>query len=291
MKPKKTDESGSPQARLITTIDEILPYLELQAGTIINPAPLRLALDLGTMNSGWQQILDALETAGKYVDLDLSSCTMSGTAFNPQSSIVTGKAMIVSIALPDTAIKIADGNSSSNPTFNHFTNLKSFSGDGLTSIGYYAFQSCKNLAMTSLPEGITSISGYAFFGCTNLALTSLPEGITLIDDSAFYNCTSLALTSLPESLTSIVGYAFNGCTNLTQISLSAGFTSIGNEVFRNCSNLALVTCLAETPPTLGTSVFGLTHASLQIKVPASSVDDYKAAANWSTYATRIVAMD
>jgi hypothetical protein len=38
---------------------------------------------------------------------------------------------------------------------------------------------------------------------------------------------------------------------------------------------------------LGLNVFYNTHASLQIKVPAGSVEAYKAASGWSDYADRI----
>ena len=66
---------------------------------------------------------------------------------------------------------------------------------GYTTIRPYAFYSCTNLALTSLPSSITSIGTYAFSNCTSLALTSLPSSITSIGTYAFSNCTSLALTS------------------------------------------------------------------------------------------------
>jgi hypothetical protein len=66
-------------------------------------------------------------------------------------------------------------------------------------------------------------------------------------------------------------------------------TSIDNEAFSGCSSLTSFTSLASTPPSLGTGVFTNTHASLAIKVPSVGVAAYKAAANWSAYASRIVA--
>jgi len=78
---------------------------------------------------------------------------------------------------------------------------------------------------------------------------------------------------------------------LALISLPTGLTSIDDAAFHGCTNLALVTCLAETPPTLGTGVFSYTHSSLRIEVPAGSVEAYKTATNWSTYANRIFAIE
>jgi hypothetical protein len=88
------------------------------------------------------------------------------------------------------------------------------------------------------------------------------------------------------------GYrAFSGCTGLTSVTIGNSVTTIGSEVFRNCTGLVSVTVLAEVPPTLFLSdAFNNTHASLQIFVPAGSVDAYKAAESWSALADRIVAI-
>jgi hypothetical protein len=250
-------------------------------------------LDLGTMtnaNSNWRQLLTALNTAGKFVNLDLSVCTMNGTAFNPDYSVTTGKNRIVSIILPDTAVSIADAANGTQQAFRNFTALKTFSGTGLSSIGSFAFYQLTNLAQTSLPEGLITIGGLAFQGCTNLALTSLPEGLTSIGDSAFNGCTKLAITSLPEGLTTVYGSTFSNCTSLTRMRLPTGITSITYGAFYSCTNLATVTCLRTTPPTLGTGVFDNTNADLRIEVPAESVAAYKAATNWSAYADRIFAV-
>jgi uncharacterized repeat protein (TIGR02543 family) len=280
--------SGLP----LTTVNDVAPYLAAQSGgnSVTAPVNLPMRIDLGTMtqaSSGWRQLLNVIETAGKYVNLDLSVCTMTGTEFNPDYNIATGKDKIVEIALPDTAESIADGTSSADITFKNFTALKSFSGSGLTSISNFAFRDCTSLALTSLPVGITSIGEAAFYGCTNLALTSLPTGFTTISQGAFMNCTNLALTSLPSGITSVSSFAFFFCEGLEQIELPAGLESIGQQAFYGCTSLALVTCLATTPPTLETGAFASIPSSLQIKVPAASVNAYKAAAGWSDYADKI----
>ena len=130
------------------------------------------------------------------------------------------------------------------------------------SIGTSAFQSCTNLALTSLPSGLTFIDGSAFRGCTNLALTSLPNGVISISNNAFYNCTNLALTSLPSRVTSIGNSAFYGCTNLALTSLPNGVTSIGNSGFEGCTSLAL-TSLPSGLTVINTTAFtGCTNLAL-----------------------------
>jgi hypothetical protein len=242
--------------------------------------------------SNWRKILDALNTANTYVNLDLSACTIEGgnsTIFNPDSAVATGKNRIVSITLPNVAQSILNG-TWGNPTFDFFTTLKSFSGTGLKTIGEYAFSGRSSLTQTELPTGITSIGNYAFEKCSNLALTSLPVGLSNISNYAFDGCTNLALTSLP-GITSIGTSAFRDCTNLPLTSLPAGLSSIGQSALSGCTSLGTVTCLATTPPTAGSSIFGISPpAALRIEVPASSLNAYRSATNWSTYADSIFAI-
>ena len=77
---------------------------------------------------------------------------------------------------------------------------------------------------------------------------------------------------------------------LTSINIPEGVTSIGNNAFAYCTSLTNVTCLATTPPSLGTDVFKNSSALTEIQVPAESVDAYQAASEWSNYADKIVAI-
>ena len=94
----------------------------------------------------------------------------------------------------------------------------------------------------------------------------------------------------PSSVTSIGDSAFNNCYALSSIVIPSSVTSIGDSVFNYCYALGIVTILATTPPTLGgTNAFSTTYQK-RIYVPASSVDAYKAATNWSTFASIIYAI-
>ena len=65
---------------------------------------------------------------------------------------------------------------------------------------------------------------------------------------------------------------------------------MGQEAFRYCTSLTSVTVKSATPPTLGFGVFYNGSSNLVIYVPAESVDAYKSASGWSTYADRIQAI-
>jgi hypothetical protein len=66
-------------------------------------------------------------------------------------------------------------------------------------------------------------------------------------------------------------------------------TSIGAGAFYACTGLTNITVEAITPPTLDIDAFGNTNGC-PIYVPSASVDTYKAAGGWSTYADRIQAI-
>jgi hypothetical protein len=157
---------------------------------------------------------------------------------------------------------------------------------GVTVIPTNAFAGCTSLVSVGLHAGITSIGQGAFSG-TNLSSIDLTSLTELTSISCFKSCTNLASVALPVGITSIGYEAFSGCTSLTSIDLPTGVTSIGSAAFANCP--ITVTVRAIDPPTLVASSF--TDATLVgILVPAESVDTYKAATGWSTFAAKISAI-
>ena len=115
------------------------------------------------------------------------------------------------------------------------------------------------------------------------------NSVTSIGDWAFDGCRSLTSIIIPSGVTSIGMYAFRGCTSLTSINIPSSVTSIGNTAFDSCSSLTSVTVEATTPPTLGRYVFNGTN-NCPIYVPSQSVNAYKSASGWSTYSSRIQAI-
>ena len=91
---------------------------------------------------------------------------------------------------------------------------------------------------------------------------------------------------LPQNLTKIGNSCFEGAF-IKQITIPDTVTEIGDSAFFFCRKLESITCLAATPPALGTDAF-LDAAEFTIKVPAASVAAYKDATNWSSYADYIV---
>ena len=113
-------------------------------------------------------------------------------------------------------------------------------GQGVTSIGAYAFYVCPSLSDIVIPASVTQMGSNVFAGCRALASVSIPESVTAIPDSAFYGCTSLDGVILPGSTTSIGAYAFWGCSALSEIVIPEGVIQMENGAFYGCRALASV---------------------------------------------------
>ena len=173
--------------------------------------------------------------------------------------------------------------------FKYCDNLKSvYIYDNVAAIPNSAFRYCSN-ASIHLPTNLTSIGDYAFYSATSVSFTELPNSLNTLGSNAFYS-TKIAITSIPNGVTTIPTYCFSVCSNITNITLHANITNIGDAAFRFCSNLESVTVLATTPPTLGANVFDSNKSGRKIYVPAASLDAYKSATNWSSYASYMEAI-
>ena len=160
--------------------------------------------------------------------------------------------------------------------------------DSVTTIGQSVFVFCSGLTSINIPSGVTSINNAAFHSCSSLTSIVIPNSVTSIGESTFHTCSGLTSINIPSGVTSIGLLAFANCSSLTSIDIPRRVTSIGRQAFQGCSSLTSITVEATTPPTLGSDVFALT--SCPIYVPSGSVDAYKVASGWSTYASRIQAI-
>ena len=166
------------------------------------------------------------------------------------------------------------------------TGIKTISTN-VSGIGNGAFGSCISLSQVSLPM-CSSIGSYAFQDCISLSQVSLPM-CSYIGEAAFNECKSLSQISIP--MCSYIGsYAFRSCGSLKQVSLPK-CSYIGNYAFLFCYELNTITIGYSGICSLNNiSAFEytqITSSTGDIYVPASLVNAYKSAKNWSYFSNRI----
>ena len=86
----------------------------------------------------------------------------------------------------------------------------------LTTLEKYAFESARIKHIT-LPEGVTSIGYSAFNDCDSLMSVSLPESLTAIDGAAFWNCGKLDSLYIPRGVNSIAQCITAACSGLKSL--------------------------------------------------------------------------
>ena len=98
----------------------------------------------------------------------------------------------------------------------------------------------------------------------------------------FRGCSNLLHIEMPESLQILGDYAFEGCTSLQILEFGENLNDCRRECFKNLRCPIII--YATTPPALNTYDNG---NAATFYVPDDSVDAYKAASGWSSWASRI----
>lgn len=182
--------------------------------------------------------------------------------------------------------------SSGDSTFTNCTSLTSAKLPSLSpSIPSGMFNGCSKLTSLTFSGNITSIGSYAFKGCpiTRFRASSL----LTVGQAAFNSCTSLASVYM-KKVTTVNIDAFRYCSALTAIEFD-GSPKIGNYAFQGCSKLHSVIIRGSSVATMNTTTASYKPfynlSSVYFYVPSSLVSTYKSNTYWSTYSSRIRALE
>ncbi len=165
------------------------------------------------------------------------------------------------------------------------------------------FYRCANLRAIATPKGATQKGDYAIANTAirqinfDITATNGAESLERVHIKAangqvgdFAGCRSLLEVTIPADATTFVAAAFQGDTALRRVTCLGDIASIPAQVFQRCYSLRFVdfTHCTAVPTLANVNAFDQTHAQLEIRVPASLADAWKAATNWSSLADHIV---
>ena len=189
---------------------------------------------------------------------------------------------------------------------------------GVTSVGKYAFKSCRSITSVTIPDSVTSLDAFAFSDCASLKSVTIPasvefdansysrtkvfqycglESVTIegkqVGTQMFFGCKQLKTVNLSENL-KVIGYeAFYNCTSLESIDIPSNVEKINSDAFNSCSSLTRVVFHGtDTIPTLGNLIFPFRNTELKaIIIPTCGNTDiikkYKKTTGWSNYVNNI----
>lgn len=168
------------------------------------------------------------------------------------------------------------------------------------------FYNCANLRAIATPKGMTQ-SGNSAIASTavrqiNFDMTTAyyAQALERVHIKAvngqvgdFSGCRALLEVTIPADATTFVAAAFQGDNALRRVTCLGDIASIPAQVFQRCYPLRFVdfTHCTAVPTLANVNAFDQTHAQLEIRVPASLADAWKAATNWSSLADHIVGVE
>ena len=177
--------------------------------------------------------------------------------------------------------EMQDWNDYSSPWYENESVKQVIIGDGVTTIGDWAFSYCRALTSITIPNSVTTIGDYAFESCSSLTSITIPNSVTTIGDYAFSYCRALTSVIISNSVTTIGERTFANCYSLTSVTIPSSVTRIEDGAFSDCGNVKQITSEAVTPPYCSRYAFdGVNRNECKLFVPKNSIDAYKRAYVW-----------
>ncbi len=139
-------------------------------------------------------------------------------------------------------------------------------GEGVTSVGAFAFHQCDSITEASLADSVVSIGERAFNFCGELTSITFGDRLTSIGAYAFFRCERLTGLTLGTSLAFIGAGAFNECKAITSLTIPSGVVSVGEGAFGSCEGLTSLV-LSEGIKTIETSAFYRCMSLKSVTIP------------------------
>ncbi len=107
--------------------------------------------------------------------------------------------------------EMQDWNDYSSPWYENESVKQVIIGDGVTTIGDWAFSYCRALTSVIISNSVTTIGERTFANCYSLTSVTIPSSVTRIEDGAFSDCGNVKqITSEAVTPPYCSRYAFDG---------------------------------------------------------------------------------
>ena len=183
-------------------------------------------------------------------------------------------------------IKSAIENKGVDMTGVSFLGYASKIGDIASGVGY----TDRDVIEARYQYNLANSASFVYSSCFEYKLVEtvdLPNCL-YVGSNGFYYCASLTTVNLPVC-TSLYNNAFRNCGRLTSVSLP-NCSYVGQRAFYSCTNLQTIymgTARSVVATMTHSNALSGCSALQSIYVPASLVDAYKKASNWSYYSSKI----
>ena len=162
-------------------------------------------------------------------------CDKNKNSINPKNKIIMKKIFLFFLALAASVgtLFAESGTCGANLTWDLTGGVLTISGTGAMTDYTYSdpapwYANRESITSVTIGNGVTSIGIYAFYSCSGLTSVTIPNSVTSIGERAFSSCWSLTSITIPNSVTSIGKYAFS---SLTAVTIPNSVTSIGEYAF------------------------------------------------------------
>lgn len=203
----------------------------LASGSLAVTAPAKTVYGLG-------ESLDLTGFAATFANVDV---TTDVEVIAPDTTTIGTKAVTVYFGTKSATFNITvESNGTAGVsgviTWSVSGGVLTLSGEGMmdnytleTLAPWYAMRDA--ITTVKVGEGITSVGAYAFYGLEDVTSITLPVTIETIDYAAFENCSALTSLTLGNMSAVVDGTAFRNCTGLVTIVGASKYAKVSNNAY------------------------------------------------------------